>query len=92
MKGGEFVQQDKEGRTITSIDGYRSYCIIVDRASRYTWVFLTKTKHPPVDLIKNSLSNMATSKSPDVLSAQMRAVNYGIVLCFETLSIIKGTT
>jgi hypothetical protein len=55
MKGGEFVLQDKEGRTITSIDGYRSYCIIVNRASRYTWVFLTKTKHPPVDLITKFL-------------------------------------
>jgi hypothetical protein len=57
MKGSDYVQQDKEGRTITSIDGFRSYCLIIDQASRYTWVFLTKTKHPPppIEIIKTFL-------------------------------------
>lgn len=44
MRGSGYCTTDEEGRTITSIDGYRSYCLIIDRLSRYTWVFLTKTK------------------------------------------------
>lgn len=55
MKGSEFTGKDDQGCTITSIDGFRSYCLIVDRASRYTWVFLTKTKSPPVEIISKFL-------------------------------------
>ena len=38
-----------EGPTITSIDGKNSYCLIVDRATRYMWVYLGNTKAPPVE-------------------------------------------
>lgn len=55
MKGSGYCHKDEEGRTITSIDGYRSNCIIVDKCSRYTWIFLTKTKHPPIQMIENFL-------------------------------------
>jgi len=45
-----YCSKDEEGRTITSIDGYCSYLLITDRATRYLWVFLTKTKSPPIDI------------------------------------------
>ena len=32
----------------TSHDGYSSYLLITDAASRFTWIFLTKTKEPPI--------------------------------------------
>lgn len=51
MRGSSFQNKDDSGRTITSIDGYRSYCLIIDRKSRYMWVFLTKTKQPPIDIL-----------------------------------------
>ncbi len=35
---------------IDSWDGYSSYLLIVDEASQYIWVFLTKSKEPPLDL------------------------------------------
>jgi hypothetical protein len=38
-------------RVIDSWDGYSSYLLIVDEASRYIWVFLTKFKEPPLDII-----------------------------------------
>ena len=38
-----------EGPTITSIDTKNSYCIIVDRATRFIWVHLDNTKQPPVN-------------------------------------------
>lgn len=51
MKGTGFCNKDGDGKTITSIDGYRAYCLIIDRKSRYTWIFLTKTKNPPIQII-----------------------------------------
>ena len=55
MKGSGYCQKDEEGRTITSIDGYRSYFLIIDRSTRYTWVFLTKTRHPPIKIFEQFL-------------------------------------
>jgi len=55
MKGTGYCTKDEEGRTITSLDGYRSYLLIIDRKTRYTWVFLTKTKKPPLEIIDRFL-------------------------------------
>jgi len=55
MKGSGYCKKDEEGRTITSVDGYRSYFLIIDGKTRYTWVFLTKTKHPPIKLFEQFL-------------------------------------
>ena len=48
FRGKKFQTTDEDGRIITSIDGYNSYLFIVDRKTRYAWVFLTSSKHPPV--------------------------------------------
>ena len=63
MKGTGYCPKDEEGRTITSIDGYRSYCLIVDRQSRYTWIFLTKTKTPPLQMIAKFLQEHGTTQT-----------------------------
>jgi hypothetical protein len=55
MRGSGFASKDLEGRTITSIDGYRSYLLIICRKSRYLWVFLTKTKQPPLSIVTRLL-------------------------------------
>jgi hypothetical protein len=36
MRGSQFSETDQQGCTITSIDGYRSYCLIIDKRSHYT--------------------------------------------------------
>ena len=38
-------------RVVFSYDGYSSYLLIVDEASRYIWVFLTSSKEPPLDIV-----------------------------------------
>jgi hypothetical protein len=38
-------------RVVFSYDGYSSYLLIVDEASRYIWVFLTSSKDPPIDIV-----------------------------------------
>jgi hypothetical protein len=45
----------KYDRVIDSWDGYSSYLLVVDEASRYIWVFLTKSKEPPLDIIDTFL-------------------------------------
>ena len=49
VRGTKFKTTDAEGRTITSIDGKNSYLIIVDRCTRFTWIFLSVSKHPPIE-------------------------------------------
>jgi dUTP pyrophosphatase len=56
MRGSDFTGKAEDGRIITSIDGFNSYLLIIDRKTRYTWVFLTKSKAPQPDLIKRFLS------------------------------------
>jgi hypothetical protein len=38
-------------RVVSSYNGYTSYLLIIDEASRYAWVFLTTSKDPPIDII-----------------------------------------
>jgi len=48
---------------ITSVDSYRAYCLIIDRKSRYTWIFLTKTKTPPLQIISTFLKQHGTTQT-----------------------------
>ncbi len=43
-------------------EGYSAHLIIVDEASRYVWVFLRKSKEPPINLV---LAFFAIHGSPD---------------------------
>lgn len=40
---------------VTSRDGYNSYLLIVDAHTRYSWVFLSATKEPPINIIQTFL-------------------------------------
>jgi dUTP pyrophosphatase len=64
MKGSGYCKKDEEGRTITSIDGYRSYLLVIDRKTRYTWIFLTKTKHPPIKIFEQFLKEHGHPTAP----------------------------
>jgi hypothetical protein len=43
--------QKGRAQVVRSYDGFTSYLLIFDEASRYVWVFLTATKEPPLDII-----------------------------------------
>ncbi len=49
VRGSEFNYKTNTGRTVTSIDGKSAYLAIIDRASRYMWIFTTSSKQPPVN-------------------------------------------
>ncbi len=42
-------------RVVYSHDGFTSYLLIVDDASRYIWVFLTNSKSPPLNIVDEFL-------------------------------------
>jgi hypothetical protein len=43
-------------RVVSSYGGYTSYLLVVDEASRMAWVFLTKSKDPPIDIVRAFLT------------------------------------
>ena len=52
----DYARQDKsKDCVVSSYDGFTSYLLVVDEASRFVWVFLTATKSPPIDIIKEFL-------------------------------------
>jgi hypothetical protein len=48
-----FTQQAGATRIVESHDGYNSYLLFVDAKTRYTWIFLTASKAPPVDHVSS---------------------------------------
>ena len=48
VRGSDYNYKTKEGKTVTSIDGKNAYLAIIDRSSRYTWIFTTDSKKPPI--------------------------------------------
>ena len=55
VRGSGFETKDESGRCITSIDGYNSYLLIIDRKTRRLWGFLSKSKSPPIDTARTFL-------------------------------------
>jgi hypothetical protein len=48
----DYSRPDKsKDRVITSFDGFNSYLLVVDEATKYTWVYLCKSKEPPISMI-----------------------------------------
>jgi IS30 family transposase len=50
--------KDTDGKLVTSVDGYRSYCLLIDQSTRYIWIILTKRKTPPVVEVQNLLTHL----------------------------------
>jgi hypothetical protein len=52
----DLTPQTRSGdRVVYSHDGFTSYLLIVDEASRYIWVFLTNSKSPPLNIVNEFL-------------------------------------
>jgi deoxyuridine 5'-triphosphate nucleotidohydrolase len=51
VRGSSYNIKTEEGTTVTSLDGMNSYLSIIDRATRYMWVFPCKSKIPPIETV-----------------------------------------
>ncbi len=47
--------QKSKDRVVQLYDGFTSYLLIVNEATRYVWVFLTTSKDPPLDIVSKFL-------------------------------------
>ena len=61
VRGSDWHSKNEDGTLITIIDGQRSYLIIVDRATRYKWIFHTATKKPPLEQVESILRKFQPS-------------------------------
>lgn len=55
VRGTKYSSKDEDGTTVTSLDGYNSCTLIIHRATRYIWIFLSRHKTPRIDIIKSFL-------------------------------------
>ena len=46
----------KQDRVVESYDGFLSYLLVIDEASRYAWVFLCEFKEPPTEYASQFLT------------------------------------
>ena len=57
-------------RVVDSWDGFSSYLLIVDEASRYIWVFLMKSKEPSLEIIDTFLDRFGHRNGGSIHSDQ----------------------
>lgn len=55
VRGSDYKDANEKGGIVISRDGYNSYLIIVDAFTRYTWVYLTADKQPPLSIVSSFL-------------------------------------
>ena len=65
VRGSDYSRKGEKGKLITSIDGYRSYCLVIDRASRYITIILTKTKTPPITELRHIFKQLRAKVPED---------------------------
>ena len=60
----------KDDCVVLSYNGFSSYLLIVDEASRFVWVFLTNSKAPPLDILDTFLSRFGHEKGGSIRTDQ----------------------
>ena len=61
IRGSDWAQKDETtGKLVTSIDGMRSYFLMIDEATRYIWAFPTASKVPPIELARGVMRQFTT--------------------------------
>ena len=56
VRGSDYTSKDNDGKLVTSIDKYRAYLLVIDKKSRFIWIFLTRTKEPPISQVQSLLN------------------------------------
>jgi hypothetical protein len=75
---------------IKSHDGFSSYLLIIDAAAKYIWVFLLKSKDPPIALVDQFLNKHGTAQKGIITTTPDGLLNKSKT--FKALCINKGYT
>ena len=70
VRGSDYNARDNDGKLVTSIDKYRAYLLVIDRKTRYIWIFLTRTKMPPVKQVRSLLNIFPPHKISTITTDQ----------------------
>ena len=62
-----FVSAINNSNIIRSHDNYKAYLLIIDSKTRYTWVFLSKNKQPPLKTVKLFLQQNGLDRGQRVI-------------------------
>jgi hypothetical protein len=60
----------KDDRVVLSYDGFLSYLLIINEASRFVWVFLMSTKELPLDIVDAFLSRFGHAHGRSIRTDQ----------------------
>jgi hypothetical protein len=63
VRSSDYHHKTSDGPTVTSVDGMNSYLSIIDKATRYMWVFVTKSKTPPLEAVEMILTKFKSTHS-----------------------------
>ena len=63
VRGSGYAIKQENAPTVTSINRYNSYLIIVDRVTRYIWIFLTSSKTPPITVAQKILKKFKSTNN-----------------------------
>ena len=58
----KYKSSDGTGKLLRIRQGYGSYLLVIDEYTRYIWIFLTKTKEPPIDVVDQFMINYKLSE------------------------------
>ncbi len=85
----------KHDWVIDSWDRYSSYLLVVDEATWYIWVFLTKSKEPPLDIIDTFLDRFGHVNGGLICSNQggelARSFAFSVLLLRKHKYVIEPT-
>ena len=70
VRGSDWSAKDNDGKLVTSVDKYRAYLLIIDESSRYIWIYLTRTKSPPLEQVQGLLKRFDQYKYATIMTDQ----------------------
>ena len=59
----KYKNNDTNGKLLLSQQGFGSYLLIIDEYTRYIWIFPTKTKEPPAEVVDQFMINYKLNDS-----------------------------
>ena len=62
-----FMSAKENNKIIRSHGGYNCYLLIIDMFTRYLWIFLSKNKHPPVQVVRQFLRTYGNKEGTRVI-------------------------
>ena len=89
VRGTGYRVKTENAPTVTSIDGFNSYLIIVDRITRYLWVFLTTSKSPPIEIARSVLQKFKCNNRHRVVRTD-QGKELGKSAAFQTMLKEEG--